>query len=303
MDERGTYGDRLGRIFGLKNVPTFTTRTFGMAQLAVTEIRCDSPGHGMTAPIPLQDAYIVALQVRQCPDHKLWLEGRQTDSRPFSGGVTSIYDLRRNPIAYIGSPFHSLHFYLPLRALDEVADEIGARRIGDLHYTPGVGDDDPIMRSLMASLYPSLQRPEEANRLFVDHVVLALRLHVADVYGRMHAHQRPSQGGLAPWQERRAKDLMRDDIDGGLTLSRLAGECGLSVSHFARAFRQSTGTSPHRWLLGLRLEKAKAMLLESSLPLTEVALACGFASQSHLTRVFARRVGASPGTWRRMKRS
>jgi len=103
------------------------------------------------------------------------------------------------------------------------------------------------------------------------------------------------------WQERRAR-LLEAQLDGEVTLSRLAQECGLSVSHFARAFRQSTGTSPHRWLLVRRAEKAKDLLHNSALPLAEIGLACGFGDQSHFTRVFTKLTGASPGASRRLHR-
>ncbi len=78
-----------------------------------------------------------------------------------------------------------------------------------------------------------------------------------------------------------------------------AQQCGLSVSHFARAFKETTGLPPHRWLIRRRVEVAEALLRNSRMSLTEVALTCGFADQSHFTRVFSRVVGISPGAWRR----
>jgi AraC-like DNA-binding protein len=85
----------------------------------------------------------------------------------------------------------------------------------------------------------------------------------------------------------------------GMPLARLAAECGLSVRHFARAFRQSTGVPPHRWLLRRRVERAAELLGNRALPLADIAIACGFADQSHFTRVFTALMGASPNTWRR----
>ena len=110
-----------------------------------------------------------------------------------------------------------------------------------------------------------------------------------------------SRGGLAPWQERRAKELINANLDGKLPLSQLAEECGLSARHFARAFRQSIGVPPHRWLLSRRVERAKDLLRDRALPLAEVALACGFSDQSHFTWMFTALVGLSPGLWRRME--
>ena len=78
------------------------------------------------------------------------------------------------------------------------------------------------------------------------------------------------------------------------SLLRPASVCGLSARHFARAFRQSTGLSPHRWLMQLRIERARELLAARDFSLTEIALACGFADQSHFRRVFTATTGMSP---------
>jgi transcriptional regulator GlxA family with amidase domain len=96
---------------------------------------------------------------------------------------------------------------------------------------------------------------------------------------------------------------MNSRIGEQISLRELAKECRLSISYFAAAFRQSTGESPHRWLIKRRVEIAKEMLLSSELPLSAIALNCGFADQSHLTRVFTVMAGAPPGVWRRAQRN
>jgi transcriptional regulator GlxA family with amidase domain len=78
--------------------------------------------------------------------------------------------------------------------------------------------------------------------------------------------------------------------------------CKLSVSHFARAFKASTGLSPHQWLTAARIETAQGLLANSPMPLVEVADTCGFADQSHFSRIFGRAIGISPGAWRREHR-
>jgi AraC-like DNA-binding protein len=83
------------------------------------------------------------------------------------------------------------------------------------------------------------------------------------------------------------------------SLAELARACGLSRGHFTRAFKITTGLSPHQWLLRHRIEKARDMLVRTELPLAQIALRCGFADQSHLTRVFGMAVGDSPAAWRR----
>jgi len=116
----------------------------------------------------------------------------------------------------------------------------------------------------------------------------------------LREHAAGTHGGLAPWQLRRAKELLSEDLSARVQLSQLAQACRLSVRHFTRAFRHSTGLPPHRWLLSRRVERAKQLLRDSLLSLTDVAVACGFGDQSHFTRMFSASVGLSPGLWRRV---
>jgi transcriptional regulator GlxA family with amidase domain len=94
-------------------------------------------------------------------------------------------------------------------------------------------------------------------------------------------------------------DLFHEHLDGELKLETLADACGISVSHFARSFRRSFGTSAHRYLILKRVEIAKALLSETNDSLVEVAAQTGFSDQAALTRAFANVVGGTPAKWRR----
>jgi AraC-like DNA-binding protein len=155
------------------------------------------------------------------------------------------------------------------------------------------------MRNLGLSIVPAFAAPDRASRLFVEHVTLAVGAHLAQTYGGMKVVPRSVQGGLAHWQEERAKEIISANLGGEISVALLAKECGLSSGHFSRAFRQSTGVAPHRWLLSRRVDAAQTMLRNRKHSLSEIALACGFADQSHFTRVFSGIVGVSPGVWRR----
>jgi AraC family transcriptional regulator len=119
-------------------------------------------------------------------------------------------------------------------------------------------------------------------------------------HGQMEVLWRSVRGSLPAWKGRRITELMQSELSCKLSLRRLATECGLSVRQFTRAFKSSTGLSPHEYLLQLRLKTARALLLNSTLRLHEVALACGFADQSHFTRAFSAAEKVSPATWRRL---
>ena len=103
---------------------------------------------------------------------------------------------------------------------------------------------------------------------------------------------------LAPWQERLAKDIMGSQISSRVQMQQIPRSCRLSLSYFIRAFGDSVGVAPYRWLLDERVERAKRLLSETNVSLAEIALDCGFVDQSHLTNVFGRRVGTTPGRWR-----
>lgn len=106
-------------------------------------------------------------------------------------------------------------------------------------------------------------------------------------------------GGLARWQARRALAHIEENLGSKLAIRELAALVSFSKSHFSRAFKRSLSVSPMAYVTRRRVERAKAMMISTDQQLTEIALACGFADQSHLNRSFRRAVGMSPGLWRR----
>jgi AraC family transcriptional regulator len=127
-------------------------------------------------------------------------------------------------------------------------------------------------------------------------------LHLTGIYARIAGPACVTVGGLAPWRQRRAEAMLRAGLASGVRLDDVARKCHMSVSQFGRTFKKTTGLTPHRWLVQLRVERARDLLLRSRLPLAEIALDCGFSEQSHFTRTFTRLVGISPGEWRRQWR-
>jgi AraC-like DNA-binding protein len=198
------------------------------------------------------------------------------------------------------TPTETLLFYLPRTVLLELAEQQDLRFTGELNYTFASGYEDPVIRHLGLALHPSLEREQPLDGLFFDHVLYAIGAHVLERYGELGAKKRAASGGLAPWQQRRAMELMNENLGSDeLSLKRIAEECGISVSHFAHAFRHSLRTSPHQWRLERRVEKAMTMLSCEQASLADIALTCGFADQSHFTREFTKQIGTSPGRWRR----
>jgi AraC family transcriptional regulator len=302
MAQAGVYGRRLGQPLQLAEAPALITSSLRSAELAVTETRNDNPVRGLSGSLPADDAYLVSLKFRDYDDCECWERGRFVTKSNIRSGATYLYDLKRDPRYVIDKPFHSIFFYLPRSALDDIAKQAGAARIDELAYEPGIGHDDGVIRHLGASLLEALQRPVETNQLFIDHMMLAFTAHVAQTYGGLRRITEPARGGLAAWQARQACERLESDLGGKIRLQQIAAEFGLSVSHFSRAFRISTGLPPHQWLLQQRVKVAKQLMTVRDLPLSEIAISAGFANQSHFTRVFSAVVGVSPAAWRREAR-
>jgi AraC family transcriptional regulator len=300
---RLTYGNELASNYGAEEAPYMVTRVLQRAEIGATELVINRPPGRIGDLIPRQDAYMVCCQLRAKASFEYWEEGKGFKVLPLRAGDTTLHDLQRDPTAMIDGPLHTMMWFVPRQALNALADEANVPYVDELRFDPCVGVADEIIQRISASMLPALRSPEQVSRLFADHVALALVAHVAHAYGGMQTAPRLAKGGLAPWQERRSKEMLAANLAGDIPLAEVARACGLSVSHFSRAFRKSTGLAPHTWLLQARVEHAMILLRQRNQVLSEIALACGFVDQSHFTRVFVQRVGLPPGAWRRVTMS
>jgi AraC family transcriptional regulator len=295
--EGGAFGPRMATYLSGDERGAVKAQTLRNPKLVVTGLQCDKGLSELSGSIPAEKAFIVSLQLAELPFHELRLRGAIVHTGYYPRGGVSVFNLEEDPRFFFPCPFHCLHFYVKDETLQALAKEAGTGRIDGLSWPHGTVDE--TVSHLGSALLPALNNFDKSGALFLDHVVLALNVHFAYAYGGMRSSPRIARGGLAPWQERRSKEMMDSRISDRISLRDLAKECHLSISHFAAAFRKSTGQSPHRWLLKRRIETAKEMLSSTELAISEIAIACGFADQSHLTRVFAVNVGTPPGNWRR----
>lgn len=293
----------VAEALSMPDTPILRTTAYCESGMAFLELDCCRQNFGLTQPVQ-EEAFLIALQLKTCPDFDLFADGRFIRPQQFNAGAIAIFDLRTNLATDLRDPFHAINLYLPIKALKNIAEELGAPAIDELRHRPGTAVMDAAATNLLLSMRPALAAGQkETPALFVDHMAMAMATHIASTYGCVRLPRRVYRGGLAPWQERRAKELLNANLAGGVSLSDLARACEVSVRHFTRAFRQSTGMTPHGWLLHYRIEKAKSLLANSPEELANVALNCGFADQSHFIRAFSHAVGVTPGRWRRFVRN
>jgi AraC-like DNA-binding protein len=295
---QGAYGEGIARHLHLENAPVVVTSTRRHATLGITRLRCERPEPALSTSIPREDAFLVTTQLRHVSRIEVFLGMRSVHTGAYVAGRTNILHLESDPTAYLCTPYDGVQFYVPREALNEIADEQGAPHVDELQCPDAAELEDPVVPHLAACAMPALENPDQVSPLFIQHIALALGVHLMQRYGGVRVRESVN-GTLAPWQLRRATELLRAHLDGDIPLTKLAAECNLSRSHFTRAFKRSTGMPPHRWLLARRVDKAKDLMRTTAQPLSEIALACGFSEQAHLTRVFSRFVGMTPSAWRR----
>lgn len=272
------------------------------ASLEIARVGYALPGFGTARSDGDGDGFLLSVSLTSA--ERVLYCSNQPQPMPLSPDAVTI---RRAGDAYraeLNTPFDFLYFRVSPDSLDQLSDDLGVARIRTLSCEPG--QSDPVLARLGNALLPALADPGRAHPLFVDHLALAVQIHVAQAYGGVGPDTAPglapARGGLAGWQEKLAKEMLAADLLANVSISDVAQRCGLSRSYFIKAFRQTVGTTPHRWLLECRVEKAKLLLLKSDQAVADIARDCGFSDQSHLTRVFASTMGAPPAAWRRQNR-
>jgi AraC family transcriptional regulator len=293
------YGDRLHKRIGIPNPPTFVTSVSHRAPITFSRLRLDCADRTFDG-IPAEDAY--ACNVNFLKQASFSRKTRVAEQHFLGEGDSMVVDRREASTVTMYSPLDTVRLYVPRSTLqDFVREHYGS---SEVHLKPPLQVmRDPILYNIGACLKALFEHPDENNSLLVDHIALSLQSHLYQTYSATPALNLRARGGLAPWQERRAKEAMEADLDKEITIARLAHDCRLSTSQFGRAFRQSTGCTPHRWRLQRRVERAQDLLLTSDKTLAEIASSCGFFDPSHLTRAFSQAVGTSPGLWRRARRA
>lgn len=272
------------------------------AGVSVAAFDLPRPMGWQSAASPAKDAILLRVQGSDLPRH-LSVDAQGTRMAcDLLAGESMMLDLSTSPRLWLDGPMTSLHVgweKATIRAVAERAGADGEEAYDRLRQACTRRLVDETTRELAASLRHSLGREDRCSVYFRTQIVLALASHILRTHAEVDHLESPPRGGLAPWQLKRAQARLLSSLAHAPTLQDVAEECGLSLSHFSRAFRRSVGTSPHAWLNQQRLARAKELMRSTRQPLAEVALMCGFADQSHFTRAFSREVRVSPGAWRR----
>ncbi len=269
-----------------------------VSEMSVTRLSYDGWDLPPAPPSAATEAFNVIVQLADFKQHRLWRNGDLVYDGGHPRHTTAITDLRNVWQCHHLSPFDNLRLQIPFSYLRAFAEDVGRPEYTGLSCPNGHKDE--VLYGLAHALLPAIDNPRLASKLFLDQIALAILTHVTQIYGGLHFPP-DRKGTLASWQEKRATEFLSAHLTGQFSISELAQACELSRSYFTKAFRGTFGKTPYRWLTEYRIVRAQELLLTDS-SIAEIAVACGFTDQSHLTRVFCEVTGDSPGNWRRRNR-
>jgi AraC family transcriptional regulator len=194
-----------------------------------------------------------------------------------------------------------MHIYLPPSQFSpsKLGSSVDNLPLGALRFESAF--EDPLLGEMARALALELRAETSAGRLLVDSLANSMAARLVQKYISVSAAQSaafPATGGLNRRRLFRVLDYIEANLEGDLTLDHMASIACLSRFHFARAFKQAVGQSPHRYVSARRLERAKALLIQGDRPLVDIALALSFSSQANFTRAFRQATGQAPGQYR-----
>jgi AraC family transcriptional regulator len=194
-------------------------------------------------------------------------------------------------------PLTSVHLYIRDALLREVAAELFAGDPGRAEIRPCIGELDPVIEDLARAANHAMAVEDASSSLMADYLARAL---AARLLTRSRAGTTPDRAQtLSRTQQARVQDYIAAHLAHPIGLADLAAIAGTSQTVFARAFKRSLGLSPYRYLTGARVQQAARLLAAGTMPIAEIAQACGFCHQEHLTRLFHRETGTTPAAYRR----
>ncbi|WP_431222415.1 helix-turn-helix domain-containing protein [Serratia sp. L9] len=206
----------------------------------------------------------------------------------------STWDVRSN-LSFV-------HLYFTDEHLRHLAEQTWDRSPASINVQHSAFAQDKQITTLYRQFLLNYDWQDSASQLALSSTTTLLMSHLIQHYTQLDWRLPSVRGGLAPVVLKRVLEFIENHLDQPLLLSSLALQAGLSEFHFARMFKHSTGLAPHQYVMQVRLQQAGKLLRHTALPLTQIALYCGFSSASHFSNRFKAAYGCAPLQLRKQSR-
>jgi AraC family transcriptional regulator len=284
---------------GRMDYANYLAPAWSVGGISVGIYRSDTPSFGVSEPNVAMPVYYIPVILKELPERSAWKDGRHQVSPPLPSGTICSFDLRYRWETELNYAFHTVSFYIPQLAFDELTKELCQPPVVGLRCSPSQVTPDPTAYYLARTLETIIGPKEAIPSLLADQILIAIRLHLAAKYGGLRLPQPADEPRFDIRQIRNLKSMMLDEPWRNVRLAELAIACGMPLHTFERRFRKQFGKTPHQWRLAAKVEHARKLLQYSRLSLAEIAFKCGFSDQAHFTRVFFRMTGLPPGAYRK----
>lgn len=211
-------------------------------------------------------------------------------------GVGTAYEVRWKGTSSV--PTRTLHLHLSNDVFARTAQEVVGYDPARMTLVERAGFRDPLLERIGLALWGELEQEAPAGKLYAQSAAQMLAVHLLRHYTSEGRVIREPSGRLTQQQMGRVADFVQAHLSQNLTLDLLAQQVGFSAYHFARLFRRTTGETPHQFVIRQRTECALRLLEDPDVSLADVAVASGFADQSHFTQNFKRQLGVTPRAYR-----
>jgi AraC family transcriptional regulator len=312
--------DDRAQSFWIQNMPTRTPKTRDLLRAAhparslikphltylsgsgtrldgiIVERDLEQPNSGIYRPTGHSPKHIVVLHSAHPAKLKWRINGRQKEAF-FSGGEAII-----NPAGLFVAPRWSSAVELLLMAINpgfvnRIATEMGAG--SPVELTPRFHVRDALLEQLGRSLIAEFEQASPPDRVYADSLTHTLIVHLIKKYSGTRVRPHTAKHGLPQRRLAQVVEFIDAHLSDDLSLRLIADVAKMSPSYFLTLFKRSTGLAPHQYLVEQRIEKARSLLIQTKLPIADIATRVGFADQSHLTRLMRRHTGLTPGLVRR----
>lgn len=239
-------------------------------------------------------SHLIAVHFR--PAKLVWFLGGHAQTKIMKRGSLDIVPQGTRLGGYSKDETEFLMLALDPGLVERVAIEAGVANRVELIRKLGIRD--ARIEHICLALKAELEAGCPSGRLYGDALAVALSAHLLGNYATCTSTAHNQSAGVPACKLRRVIDFINDNLTEDLTLAEIAHVAGMNPHYFSRAFKQATGTPPHRFVTNCRVERAKSLLAEGELPLVEIGLSVGFQNQSHFTTLFHKLTGLTPKAYR-----
>ena len=253
---------------------------------------------GLDVAVPAMRDFVVISYRRGGTFMERRFEGAWTQTKCLPGDVSLLTRSQQSHWHWT-EDIDVAHVYLSEKLVSNVANEVMDRSVADVRLHDVLKTEDPIVTAAVDTIAREAQQQSMGSALYVESVATQLAVHLLRHYASVTLREACGKGHLSPTQARRITEYIDTRLHEPLNLESLATVTGLGVWSFGRRFRQTFGCAPHAYVIGRRVERARRLLTQGIMPVKEIASACGFADQAHMTRVFQVRLHTTPAVLRR----